>query len=268
MSDVPEGPGWWQASDGKWYPPESAPGGGASSGAAGEFATVGESLTYGWEKFQGNVGQLIIAALIGFGIMAVLTLVGYFIIGAVFLSSSVDCTTTSGGYTYCESNGPGFFLTMIGWGLFFGLIYFGQFLFDMLMIRVGLLVTAGETLEPSKVLSTAAIGPYLIASVIMSILATVGFFFCIIPGIAVLIFGKFFGYYVLDKNQPPVDAIKSSFMFVKDNFGKVFVFLLAIMAINWVGAIVCYIGLLVTMPLTAIATAYFYKRYDGQPIAA
>lgn len=27
MSDVSQGPGWWQASDGKWYPPEQAPGG-------------------------------------------------------------------------------------------------------------------------------------------------------------------------------------------------------------------------------------------------
>ena len=26
MSDYPEGPGWWQASDQKWYPPESFPG--------------------------------------------------------------------------------------------------------------------------------------------------------------------------------------------------------------------------------------------------
>jgi hypothetical protein len=25
MSDVSNGPGWWQASDGKWYPPESQP---------------------------------------------------------------------------------------------------------------------------------------------------------------------------------------------------------------------------------------------------
>lgn len=25
MSEVSEGPGWWQASDGKWYPPEQAP---------------------------------------------------------------------------------------------------------------------------------------------------------------------------------------------------------------------------------------------------
>jgi hypothetical protein len=27
VSDVSQGPGWWQASDLKWYPPESAPGG-------------------------------------------------------------------------------------------------------------------------------------------------------------------------------------------------------------------------------------------------
>ncbi len=26
MSDTQSGPGWWQASDGKWYPPESHPG--------------------------------------------------------------------------------------------------------------------------------------------------------------------------------------------------------------------------------------------------
>src|SRR5437773_10456955 len=26
MSAVSQGPGWWQASDGKWYPPESRPG--------------------------------------------------------------------------------------------------------------------------------------------------------------------------------------------------------------------------------------------------
>ena len=25
MSDAPQGPGWWQASDGKWYPPSASP---------------------------------------------------------------------------------------------------------------------------------------------------------------------------------------------------------------------------------------------------
>jgi hypothetical protein len=30
MSDVSQGPGWWQASDGKWYSPEQMPGTGAA----------------------------------------------------------------------------------------------------------------------------------------------------------------------------------------------------------------------------------------------
>lgn len=34
MSDVPQGPGWWQASDDKWYPPESHPDAQARPGGA------------------------------------------------------------------------------------------------------------------------------------------------------------------------------------------------------------------------------------------
>jgi uncharacterized RDD family membrane protein YckC len=49
MSDTSQGPGWWQASDGKWYPPEAgsaspaAPGNsaGGMSAASGELADWG-----------------------------------------------------------------------------------------------------------------------------------------------------------------------------------------------------------------------------------
>jgi hypothetical protein len=42
MSDTSQGPGWWEASDGKWYPPEQAPGApAADSGAAGYQAAPG-----------------------------------------------------------------------------------------------------------------------------------------------------------------------------------------------------------------------------------
>jgi uncharacterized protein DUF4190 len=42
MSDTQQGPGWWQASDGKWYPPETHPSvqsaaPGASSGSPGQI---------------------------------------------------------------------------------------------------------------------------------------------------------------------------------------------------------------------------------------
>lgn len=42
MSDMSQGPGWWQASDGKWYPPEQAPGAQPPAGApAGYGAPAG-----------------------------------------------------------------------------------------------------------------------------------------------------------------------------------------------------------------------------------
>ena len=37
MSDTSQGPGWWQASDGKWYPPEQAPGYQPPAPAAGRW---------------------------------------------------------------------------------------------------------------------------------------------------------------------------------------------------------------------------------------
>ena len=40
MSDTSQGPGWWQASDGKWYPPEQAP---AAAPAPVRFADFGLS---------------------------------------------------------------------------------------------------------------------------------------------------------------------------------------------------------------------------------
>ncbi len=43
MSDTSQGPGWWQASDGKWYPPESAPT--APNMPTADSAATGSDLT-------------------------------------------------------------------------------------------------------------------------------------------------------------------------------------------------------------------------------
>jgi hypothetical protein len=41
MSDVSQGPGWWQSSDGKWYPPQGA----APGGAVGPAKTSALAVT-------------------------------------------------------------------------------------------------------------------------------------------------------------------------------------------------------------------------------
>lgn len=50
MSEVSQGPGWWQASDGKWYPPEAQPG--PSPGMWGEPARDASPQLWqqGWQS--------------------------------------------------------------------------------------------------------------------------------------------------------------------------------------------------------------------------
>lgn len=47
MSDRSQGPGWWQASDGRWYPPEQAPGGPPPDTSAWSGAPGGDDAPSG-----------------------------------------------------------------------------------------------------------------------------------------------------------------------------------------------------------------------------
>lgn len=91
MSDASQGPGWWQASDGKWYPPEQAPQQAAPTGPPPGSAP-GAMPGYGAPAMGGAGGsahgqliewpQRVMATLVDFGFV----LVGYialFIIVAI-----------------------------------------------------------------------------------------------------------------------------------------------------------------------------------------
>ena len=74
MSDVSNGPGWWQASDGKWYPPEQQPGYQASSpppsassthGSSGR-ASGGQSFSFDMKRWSQAERTSVVATLVLF----------------------------------------------------------------------------------------------------------------------------------------------------------------------------------------------------------
>lgn len=75
MSDTSQGPGWWQASDGKWYPPEAgaAPAPGAMPGAA-PGAMPGVPAAGGPEQYA-DWGTRVVAFLIDWAIVIVVAIV-------------------------------------------------------------------------------------------------------------------------------------------------------------------------------------------------
>lgn len=240
MSDTSQGPGWWQASDGKWYPPEQAPGAAPQPAASGGGRLdVGAALSYGWNKFVANIGTMIAIVLIFFGVQLVFNLVVQF----VRPSGLITALLVSG--------------IILAIGLFIG------FMVEAGLIRAALAITGGSPPQASMMFSTERLVPFAIGAIIVALLSFVGILACCIGYIVVRLFLLFWGFFVLDpnRNNEPIDGIKNSFNLVSKNAGDVLVFAIVVVLINLVTC-----GL--AIGVTEIAIGYAYKQLNGDPIAA
>lgn len=234
------------------YPPPGQP---AYAGAA-PFA-VGDAIGFGWKKFWANPWPWVLAMLI------------FLLINTLFswLSGGFD---RLGDYTSDNYGDSGMFAS-------FGLSFLGilltivgviiSYLIAAFYSRGALDETQGRKPDVAAFFRIANVGNVLLAAFFVAVMSIIGYFLCILPGIAVGIFSAFVYYFTLDKQQDAITAIKSSWSLVAKNFGSVFLLLLALLGINIVGFLVCLIGLLVTLPLSYIAVAYAYRRLIGeQPV--
>jgi len=237
MSDTSQGPGWWQASDGKWYPPEQAPGAAPQPSAA--RLDVGAALSYGWEKFVANLSTMILIVIIFFGVQLIFNLL-------------INFVRPSGLFA-------GLFVT----GLILAIGIFVGFMVEAGLVRAALAITDGRPPEASMMFSTERLAPFAIGAIIVALLSFVGILACCIGYIVVRLFLLFWAFFVLDakRNQEPVDAIKNSFNLVSKNAGDVLVFAIVIVLIN---VVTCGLAI----GITEIATGYAYRQLNGDPVAA
>lgn len=238
MSDTPQGEGWWQASDGKYYPPEQAPAGGGGA-AAGPVVDIGAALSYGWNKFIKYLGQIIVIVLVILAVRIVFTV----------LSSVITSSTDNAALTIILSN----LFNLIGWLI--------SLILAAGVIRVALAITRGETPEASMLFQTDNLVPYIIGSIIVAVLAFLGFFVFCIGLLLVLFFTYFYGFFILDRGEDGWQGVKSSYELVKNNAGTVLVFVIVATVLN---LITCGLAIGVTY----IAGAYVYKTLNGESVAA
>ncbi len=240
MSDSSQGPGWWQASDGKWYPPEQAPGAAPQpAGGGGGRLDIGAALSYGWNKFVANLGTMILIVLIFFGVQFVFNLVVQFV------------------------RPSGVIMALIVTGVILAIGLFIGFMIEAGLIRAALAITDGRPPEASMMFSTERLVPFAIGAIVVALLSFVGILACCIGYIVVRLFLLFWGFYVLDsrRNNEPIDAIKNSFNLVSKNAGDVLVFAIVVVLVN---IVTCGLAI----GVTEIATGYAYKQLNGDPIAA
>ena len=252
-------------------PPPPAPGYAAGPpNPANDAWTVGNAFSYGWAKFTQNVGAILIAIVVLVIVALVVGLIWGLIVGGIqrAVVGTPEITIDPNTGVVSTTGGAGFFVSLIFmainilvWATLFGFI-------QAAITRAALAITEGKKIEASTLLSTDRLGEVITTAFLIGLFTAIGYLFCFVGALVVEFFLFFTWYFLLDKGLSPMDAIKASFNFVKEHAGNVLVFLIVSWVVLFIGALLCGVGTIVAAPVVIIATAFTYKKFTGQAVAA
>lgn len=255
----PSGYGMPPAGYGGGYPP---PGQGYPPVGGPPSLDIGAAFSWSFNKFTKNAVPLIVPTLVYALVIGVL---GAIIFGLASLFPA-DYTSYSGADGAGMSLDMGPAATII---LFLGLIVLfvvGGAISAAYMAGV-LDIANGQPVEFGSFFKPRNIGAVVIASLLVGIATSIGYVLCIVPGLIVSIFALFTTVFIVDRNLSAIDGIKASIAVAKANFLQVFLTWLIFNVLISIGSFVCYIGLIVTVPLAVLYMVYAYRTLTGGYVA-
>ena len=104
---------------------------------------------------------------------------------------------------------------------------------------------------------------YLLASLLFNLITFAGTLLLIVPGIIWGVMFAFYNYFVIDKQDNVMDSLKASAAATKGSRWGLFLFFLTLLGINILGLLALVVGLVVTLPLSALATAHVYRQLNA-----
>jgi uncharacterized membrane protein len=247
-------------------PGDQPPAYGAPPPGAPQSFDVGAAVSWGWKKFQENLGPILIAMVVYVAILLVVQFVVYFLLAGVLISSpSVDINQTTGEIT--TTGGSGLFASLAVTALSIAVSTVIFAFLQAAIVRGGLMVADGRRLEVGHMFVFDNFGMIFVAAIIVGAMTAVGAVLCYFPALLVAFFTAFYMFFVVDKKPGAWASIVGSFNLVKDNLGSVFLLLLVVFLLNVLGAIVCLVGLIVSIPVSYLALTYGYRMLQGAPVA-
>lgn len=105
---------------------------------------------------------------------------------------------------------------------------------------------------------------YFLAMILYLLAVLAGLVLLILPGIYVAIRLQFFSYLAVEhENMGPVDILKKSWALTRGKFWKLFGWSILLFLINFAGLLLFGLGLIFTIPITAITYTQLYKKLVG-----
>ncbi|MFR9750221.1 hypothetical protein ACL02S_04190 [Nocardia sp. 004] len=196
---------------------------------------VGRALSYGWTKFWANPGPWIAVTAVGMVIYLAFLLV----------VQLTDPATT---------------LAVL---FIFLAVMAAVWLLQAAMVRGALYETDGTPPPFGAYFRAVNAGNVLLTALLAATASFLGLALFILPGLIVGWLCMFSLHFVIDQNQGPLEALKSSCALVLANAGQVFLLALAVAVLTFLGALLCGLGLLIAGPVTVIAVTYAYRVLTG-----
>ncbi|HEY9311329.1 hypothetical protein [Williamsia sp.] len=236
--------GGYQPPQGGFPPPppagQYAPQGGGYP-AAGGFGppelSVGAAISYGWEKYKANVGPWIAVVL--------LSVVVSWVVSFVF--SGFKLSTTNLGLLALSTLAS----------------FVVSTLFKAAMTNGALAELDGNRPSINTFFNFRNLAVVFIVAIVVGVATVIGLFLLLIPGLIVMFLTWYALTFAIDRDMDAMASIKASFELTSNNVGPLLLLALACFGLNFVGAILCGIGLLVTIPVTLIASTYAYRVLTG-----
>lgn len=228
------------------YPPPPPPG---APGGSQEPFSAPDAIAWGWKAFKANLGPIVLA-MIAFLVINI----GLGVLGVV-LQGGLDAESSS------QFNGTSIVVnlvsTIVGWFL------------AAAFARACLDVVDGRSFDFFGAFTRINLLTVLVVSVLVGIGTVLGLLALIVGAIVVVFLTYFSTYFAVDDDaSSPIAAIGDSVKLVTSNIGDALLLALLSIVVIIVGFCALLVGLFVAYPVVALASAYAFRRFRGQPVAA
>jgi uncharacterized membrane protein len=103
----------------------------------------------------------------------------------------------------------------------------------------------------------------IVSQIVYGFIVVIGIILLIVPGIIWGIKYQFYLYAIVDRDDDPFGALKSSAAITQGHKGELFLFGLTLLGINILGLCAFIIGIVITIPVSVMAVAYAYRVLSG-----
>ena len=220
----------------------------STTGRGGAALSVCDAIRYGWNRFKTNawtwIGAVVIAAII------------QSVLNILFGNRSTFRVDTFG-----QS------LWTIGWIIGSIVTVVIGYLINAALVRGALHEVDGQRPSLGSFFRFTNVGNVILASILVGVVTAIGLILFVIPGLIVAFLSWWTLQFVIDRHDSAIEGFRSSFRTISSQAGPVFLLALALIGINILRAIPLGLGLLITIPVSTIASTYAYRVVSGSEVA-